>query len=324
MGRRHLRNLVDLGVDDLAVLRTRPEAPEGFPSLPVFTDAEEALAWHPDLVVIATPASHHLDLALLAARAGCHLFLEKPLAVRNEGVQELCAEVGRRRLVAAVGYDLRLEPGLVRVRELIAGKTLGAPLALQAQVGQYLPDWRPGTDYRQGVTARRELGGGVILELSHELDTARWLMGPVTAVSCLAARVGPLEMDAENLAMIQLAFAGGALASLQLDCLQRVPGRSCRVVCERGTVLWDHHARSVRWFEADASRWHHFDYPEHRREERFREEMHRTLLAVAGDGSPPVSLAEGRRTLDVALAALESARTGERVRVAEPAGGETG
>ncbi|MFP3939040.1 MAG: Gfo/Idh/MocA family protein [Thermoanaerobaculia bacterium] len=311
MGRRHLRSLLNLGVGDVALLRSRPEPPEDHPDLPVYTSVQEALARRPDLVVVATPASRHLEVALPAARAGCHLFIEKPLAAGEAGLEELCSEAGKRRLVVAVGYDLRLEPGLLHIRKLLRGGTLGAPLALQAQVGQYLPDWRPGRDYRRTVTARRDLGGGVILELSHELDYARWLMGPVHAVSCLAARVGRLETDVETLAMIQLELAGGALGSIQLDCLQRAPSRTCRIVCEQGTILWDHNARSVRWFEADsnAGRWQRFDYPGHLRETRFLEELRRTLDALSGKSEPAANLADGRRTLELALAAAASART---------------
>lgn len=330
MGRRHLRNLLALGVEDVALLRSQPEPLEELPDLPVFTDTERALATAPDLAVLATPAPVRLEMALAAARVGCHLFLEKPVAAGRDGLRELEAEVERRHLVAAVGYDLRLEPGLQRVRDLLEAGKLGAPLALQAQVGQYLPDWRPTRDYRRGITARRELGGGVILELSHELDYARWLLGPVEAVSCLTARVGPLEMNAENLATIQLRFADGALGSIHLDCLQRTPSRTCRIICENGTVLWDHNARSVRWFEAGGAGgrsasddgWDRFEYPDHRREERFLEEMRRTLAALSGAGGPPAGLVDGRRALELALAAHESARTGAVVRVDEPSGGE--
>lgn len=330
MGRRHLRNLLALGVEDVLLLRSTPHPPEGHSDLPIFTDVEAALEAGPDLVVISTPPAHHLEVALPAARAGCHLFIEKPLSAQRDGVDELCATAEDRRLVVAVGYDLRLEPGLQHVRKLLAGGSLGEPLALQTQVGQHLPDWRPDQDYRSGITARRELGGGVLLELSHELDYAAWLLGPVRNVSCLAARLGSLEMGTENLALVHLEFAGGALASIQLDCLDRVPSRTCRVVCERGTVLWDYHDRSVRWFEAasdgiggpGAGRWDRFDYPDHRREERFREEMRRTLNAVTGLGQPPAGLEDGRRALELALAAAGSARTGVVVPVPGPAARE--
>ncbi|HUP43556.1 MAG TPA: Gfo/Idh/MocA family oxidoreductase, partial [Thermoanaerobaculia bacterium] len=201
MGRRRLAALRALGVAEIVLLRSAggPAAaaspyPVELPAeLPVVTSLEAALAAFPggapDAVFVCTPASRHLAVALPAARAGCHLFLEKPLAAGREGVAALLDEVERRRLVTMVGFDLRFEPGLVRARELLDRGAVGPLRSLRSEVGQHLADWRPGRDYRETVSARSELGGGVILELCHELDLALWLAGPAAAVSCRAVRV---------------------------------------------------------------------------------------------------------------------------------------
>jgi predicted dehydrogenase len=340
MGRRRLAALLELGVEEIVLLRSPgragPAAPSADPALaadpaaelPVATDLDAALAAFPggppDALFVCVPATHHLALALPAARAGCHLFLEKPLAAAREGVAELVDEVERRRLVAMVGFDLRFEPGLLRVRELLDRGAVGSLRALRAHVGQYLPDWRPGRDYRETVTARSALGGGVLHELCHELDLALWLAGPAVAVSCRTARIGPLEMDAENLAEIVLDLPGGGLASIHLDCLDRAASRTLRLIGDDGTILWDHHARSVAWWStgagASSGAWQRFDYPGHRREERFRREVELFLEALRDGGAaaarPPVDARGGAAVLELVLAAAESARRGTVVRVA--------
>ncbi len=106
--------------------------------------------------------------------------------------------------------------------------------------GQYLPDWRAGSDYRQGVSARRSLGGGVLLELSHEFDYIYGLFGMPVSIAAMAGRYGDLEVDVETLAEVTMEYENPArLISIHLDMLQRVPVRRCRFVGGTGTLEWD-------------------------------------------------------------------------------------
>jgi predicted dehydrogenase len=119
IGRRHLANLRLLGVHDIWLYRTKPEPVKDAPELPVFTDLGEALAAKPDVVFVSTPTAHHLEVALPAARAGCNLFIEKPLSHSWAGVEELLSIIQDRCLVALMGFDLRFDPGLCQVKTLL-------------------------------------------------------------------------------------------------------------------------------------------------------------------------------------------------------------
>jgi predicted dehydrogenase len=316
IGRRHLGNLQSLGEDDLLVLRSHAVPVPGAETVPVVTDLEQALAAKPDLVLVCTPAPDHLTVALAALEAGCHLFVEKPLSDSWEGVEELQARVRAAGRLGMAGFDLRFDPGLRRAAALIAGGALGRVMSVHAQVGQYLPDWRPDTDYRKGVTARSDLGGGVILELVHELDLVAWLAGPVTEVGCFAQRVSELEMDAEDLAVMTLRFASGALGTVHLDCLDRIPVRIARVSGSDGSLVWDGLARTLDWRcaggEGQRYEWSGVD-----RSARFVEEMRCLLGCVRDGGSPPVDLEGAAATLRVALAARRAAETGRTWRPEE-------
>src|SRR5204863_1092430 len=123
-------------------------------------------------------------------------------------------------------------------------------VAMQAQVGQYLPDWHPWEDYRRGVSARRDTGGGVILDLIHELDYLLWLNGEVSQVACVADHVSSLEIETEDVAAILLRFANGAIGTVHLDYLQRAPSRTCRLIGEDGTICWDYFGQQVSWYSA--------------------------------------------------------------------------
>jgi hypothetical protein len=146
-------------------------------------------------VLVTGPTSLHLPVATAAAEAGCHLFVEKPLADTTEGLERLEQALARHRRSLMVGYMLRFHPLLRQVKDWLADGTLGRPLHWRSTWGEYLPDWHPWEDYREGYAARRELGGGPALTFSHDIDLALWLFGPVEQGSSMTMPASPLRMD---------------------------------------------------------------------------------------------------------------------------------
>jgi predicted dehydrogenase len=313
IGQRHLRNLRSL--TDVEVIAFRERGRAGQPLAEaivsrVVDSFEAGLGLGPDFVLISNPTSLHVPLALQAAQAGVPLFVEKPLSDSRSGVAELVALAAEKRLPCLVAYNLRFHPGLKLVQDLVHEGRLGRVLSLRAEVGQYLPDWHPGEDYRLGYSARRELGGGVVLDLSHELDYVRALLGRVTRVSAMVERVSGLEIDTEDLAEVLLRFESGAVASVHLDYLARSPNRSCRIVGSEGTLEWDYFANEVRLYEARHGEWMRLPYGPYERNQMFRAEMAHFLRCLQGREMPLVDLAEGAATLELALAIQEAGRAG--------------
>lgn len=309
IGRRHLGNLRRLRPDArIGVLRLA--SPAGADDMPPeadaqFHDIEAAVAFAPRAAIIASPASAHLEVARRLAEDGAHLFMEKPIADRIEGVAELVDGCVARGLVLMVGYNLRFHPSLRAMKREIDAGAIGRVLGARAEVGQYLPDWRPGSDYRRGVTARAELGGGVLLELSHELDYMQWLLGRPREVSARGGRLGDLEIDVEDIVELTLGYDRRQLASVHLDMLQRAPTRQCRVIGTEGTLLWDGIADRLEIYRVAESCWR--EVPVARLAERnqmYLDELEHFLGCVA-TGSPP--RCDGHDGLAV-LALVESAR----------------
>jgi predicted dehydrogenase len=315
IGRRHLGNLLSLGVKDILLLRTKNEPVEEAPHLPVYTDLHAALAAGPEVVLVCNPTAHHMDVAIPAARAGCHLFIEKPLSHTWAGVDTLLKTAREKNLTGLVGFDLHFDPGLRKIRQLINAGVIGHVTSIQAQVGQYLPDWHPWEDYRKGVSARIETGGGVILDLIHEMDYVRWLMGDAREVTCMADHISSLDIETEDTTAILLRFASGAMGTINLDYIQRTLSRTCRVIGEEGSIVWDLVTRKVDWFTAETKAWEQFDYTGFERNERFIAEMKHLLACLAGEELPEVDLADGSRVLKLTLLAKEAARTGQTQKV---------
>lgn len=320
IGRRHARNLRAIAPDIcLAGCRTqaRTTADLGEDSClfePIHYDIESALAWRPDIGIVSTPASLHVPVGLRLARAGVHLFIEKPLSVGLDGVAELLQECRRRSLVLMVGYNLRFDTALQAVHTAVADGRVGPVRAVRAEVGQFLPDWRPGRDHRRTCSASAELGGGVLFELSHEFDYIRWIAGEIRSVSAYVRAIEDLEIDAAAVAEVVLEFNDGIIGSIHLDMIDRSPVRRCRVVGRDGTLTWDGITGEARLFSATTSVWTALapDAAEPR-STTYTREMKYFLARVADAQRPVVDGEDGLNTLRVVLAAAESAATGRAV-----------
>ena len=315
IGRRHARNLKSLGLELLAFCDTNPDALKQCTENvkgEIFSDYREALqSFKPDLTLICTPPVYHVEEALAALRARSHVFIEKPLSHESTGIELLIEEARRRDRNAQVGYNMRFHPGLKILKELIDSGKIGRVMWLNVEAGQYLPDWRPWQNYRESYSARQELGGGIILDGSHELDYICWLLGRPTEVNCRAEHLSSLEVDVEDSAWIYLAFPERRRAELHLDFVQRTYARTCKVVGESGTALWDFNWQEVRWFSTEDPGWKSIPY-QFEVNDMYVTEMRHFLESLGRGTGPVVDLEQGRDVIRVVEAAKRSSQEGRR------------
>ena len=313
IGRRHAKNLKSLGLQGLAFCDTNAEAlqqcrkdVEG----ELFSNYGEALEnFKPSIVLVCTPPVCHVEEALLALRARAHVFIEKPLSHESSGVEILIAEARRHDRSVQIGYNLRFHPGLQILKELIDSGKIGRVLWLNVEAGQYLPDWRPWQNYRESYSARKELGGGIILDGSHELDYVCWLLGRPTEVSCRAEHLSGLDVDVEDSAWIYLTFPERRRAELHLDFVQRTYTRTCKVVAEGGTALWDFTSQEVRWFSAEQPGWQSIPYV-FEVNDMYVAEMRHFLESLGRGTGPLIDLEQGRDLIRVVEAAKKASSEG--------------
>ncbi len=310
IGNRHLANLRQLAPQSRIVVLRRESVGDLAGTDRVVNSIAEALAERPYAAIVANPAPMHLAVAQQLAEQGCHLLIEKPLSSSLAGVGALLKICVERRVTLMVGYNLRFMPSLQRLSELLAAGEIGKIQYLRAEVGQYLPDWRPATDYRRGVTAQAELGGGALLELSHEIDLALWLGGPVVAVSANIARIGNLDIDVDDCVDLALDFASGARGSVHMDLLQRVPRRKILVAGSKGSLKWDYFTDTLRIGRSAADGWRDVEALKLAdRNDMYVNEL-KAFLACADNGlAAPIDGAAGRNVLAVVEAARRSQQT---------------
>lgn len=306
IGKRHLRNLKALNAGELLAFdpsaeRLR-EAREQSGAAPVQTLAE-GLAAKPDIVLIATPNSIHVGPALEAARAGCHLFIEKPLSHTLAGLDELEAAVTKGKLRALVGCNWRFHPGIAAIKKFVAGGELGKPWTARIAAGFYLPDWHPGEDYRQGYSARRELGGGITLDAIHQIDYALWLFGAARSVTGVAAKVSDLQIDVEDTADLIIRHDSGTVSNIHLDYLQRSYVHTASVSCSEGSLEWSIAEPVLRVYRAKMKAWETVALPNEDVNEMYLTEMRHLLACVKTGHETQNGIPEARRALETALKA---------------------
>jgi predicted dehydrogenase len=328
IGQRHLRNLRTLMGDKLEVhayrvrrqrhkllddLTIAPDADvETDYQITVHTDLQQALAAKPALVLICNPSSLHTSIAIAAAKAGAHIFIEKPVSNTLDGLDELRSIITEKGLVCYVGYNLRCHPGLIKLKTLVEQRFFGNIFSVQAEVGEYLPNWHKYEDYRDMYAAREELGGGVILSQIHEMDLICWYFGLPATISCRGGKLSKLEINVEDTATSLMEYCGplGKFAiSLHQDFVQRPPARTFKIVGDCGIAEIDLIRNTLTVYNEQGEVLENSDFPGFKRNDMFLQQTKHLLDCLNGKPAPQVDLLEGMQSLRLALAAKRSLAT---------------
>jgi predicted dehydrogenase len=321
IGKRHLRLARELFPNaDIRVLRHRecvsiPEHATG-----CFSSLDQAIAFAPQLAVIASPSTLHMSAAQPLAHAGVHLLVEKPLSASLDGVPQLLETCLEQGLVLLTGYSLRFLPSLQRFRDLLNKHLVGRVLSVRCEIGQYLPSWRPDADYRQGVSARLGLGGGALLELSHELDYLRWIFGEVDWIKATLSRQSSLEIDVEDSAHLVLGFAPGVdghqlIGTVNMDFVRHDTTRLCAAIGDKGTLRWNGLTGVVEQFEVGAKEWRELFRHQHQRDESYLAEWQHFLGCISEQETPLITGDDGLKVLQIIDAARQASESGNQVQL---------
>ena len=322
IGKRHLRIARELFPNaDIRAMRHKAVEEVAEYSNGSFSNINEAVAFAPQIAIIATPAPFHLKTALALAGAGVHLLIEKPLSMSLGGITELLEVCERNQVVLLTGYNLRFLPSLQCYRDFFGENIIGRVLSVRCEIGQYLPLWRPDSDYRKGVSARRELGGGVLLELSHEIDYLRWIFGEVDWVRATLSRQSSLEIDVEDVAHLILGFTRAPdgrqlIGSVNLDFFRYDSTRLCTAIGEKGSLRWDGLLGEVALYEAGSNGWRILFCQEHQRNDSYLAEWKHFVECVRQQKTPLITGEDGLKVLEIIEAARCSFSDGIQISVA--------
>lgn len=271
IGTRHKNNLENLGHqvipchrnDDLITLITSSQ-PAG--------------------ILICNPTSMHLQTAKMAA--GLPLFIEKPLSHDLQGVDQLTGKI-------LVAYCLRWQPGLMQIKKQLEAGAIGQVKTAEIVCSTYLPDWHPGADYTQSYSAKKELGGGVLLDLSHEIDYAVWFFGKAKTVNATLKMAPELNIETEAIADLTIDFTSGVTAQIHLDYVTKPPQRGCTIQGEKGNLSWQ--------------------YPEPGN--MYVDEIKHFIDVCQGKVEPLIPLSDAKHVLQIIDAARKSNKVGKIIKL---------
>lgn len=320
IGKRHSR-LLKKNIPNIAITVLRHKECRDLSTLGIddcVTDISAALEYKPQAAIICNPASFHLKVAKQLAMEGVHLLIEKPISNSTEGVAELIEICRTNGTVLMTGYNLRFLPSLLKFRHLLKNKFCGKVYSVRAEVGQYLPSWRPESDYKKNVSANAALGGGVLLELSHEIDYMRWLFGEVEWVNAIQLKQSNLEIDVEDTAHVILGFdyeegEVPIVATVNMDFIRHDSTRYCTVIAENGTLRWNGVDGKVEFFEQGKNDWQLLYENKNERDSSFTAELEHFLDCLAKGDTPQITGDDGFVVLKLIDAIRESSSTGLKV-----------
>lgn len=324
IGQRHLRNIKRVYGEEAQILAYRVRglkrtfsdtmqirenvSLEEEYNIKSFDDLSKALLEKPDIAYITNITKSHIP----CAKAGCHLFLEKPISDSLDGIAELAKIAAEKKLKVFVGYQNRFHPGIQYLKQFLAEGSIGRILSVRSVVGERLTTMHTYENYKDTYMARKDMGGGVLLnQMVHELDYLYYLFGQPKSVYALGGINGNLGIDVEdNLDAIYRyeSEQGTFPVSVHADFYQYPPSRFVKVVGERGHIIVDLLKAEVTQAVGDEVTV--IPYPDFARNDMFIEELKLFIDCIREDTEPAIPLADGIVSLKMALAARKSMETG--------------
>lgn len=317
IGKRHVEGFIATGRARVSIVELdeakRVDARDRFELDQVYASFDDANLGDFDAAVICTPANLHVPMAGKCAAANLPFFLEKPLAVTMDGVDELLSEVARRNLVARVAFVRRASEETLQLRQQLQSGRLGQLRLCHINTSQEYPKYRP--DYREIYFAREESGGGTVLDgATHMIDLLLWLMGRISDVSAMYDQLVLQGVEVEDTALITLRFESGQMALININQFQKPNVATVEMAGTEGNLLLDFLSGDLRFASDDSGNWDLLYSPgdiDSRafHQDRFRKQAAMFLDALDGEPCHLTTLEEARESLRVALAAKESWKT---------------
>ena len=237
IGTRHVSNLINIGCN-LGIYSYQNRIISSEKGITYEPNLSNDVLKKYDAIVIANSTEKHLVVASMCVEENKPFYIEKPLSNNFEGIDSINRKIIKEKLHTKVGYMMRAHPNLLFIKDFIK-KNQRKIYHVTSTVGQWLPDWRPNTDYRKCYSAFSEYGGGVIYELIHELDTSYWLFGEIDELFCFKDKVSDLEVNTEDFAQIIMKTKAGFTIDVKLDYLKSVYKRDIEIIMDGMLIFWN-------------------------------------------------------------------------------------
>lgn len=333
IGQRHLRNLKAIKGEKVQVFAYRrknakfvldnrleivenSELNEHF-EITCVNSLQEAFQQGIKTVFICNPTSMHKDVLLQSLKAGCDVFIEKPIADNMDKFEEIEEILQRNGNIVFVGYQHRYHPCIIQTKALLDNNEIGSILSVRAEIGECVKTWHKYEDYRKMYACRSDLGGGVLITQIHELDYIYYLFGMPKSVYAIGGKLSDLEIDVEDTVDILMEYDINEKTvpiSVHQDYIQNPARRVCQIIGTKGKIEFDLLTHTTTVYDEIGKIKSYCAY-EFERNDMFMQEMKSFFDSIENNHDSQISFEEGKRSLEIAMAAKESMRTKEPVQI---------
>jgi predicted dehydrogenase len=264
----------------------------------VISTFDDDLNHKTDFAIVASPATFHLDYAkkLLYSKIPC--LIEKPLASNLHDAEKIIRIQKETNTFVNVGYCLRYMTSAIKMKEILEQNIIGKIYNIFVNVGQFLPDWRPTKKYQNTVSANKYLGGGVLLELSHEIDYIQWLFGSIKVKYAKLRSSKELNLDVEDSADILFELEReDVLCNLHLDFLQKKAQRTCSIIGEKGRLDWDLIQNTIKFHDKEISKYIFYE-KEWNANQMYIDLLKNFIYSIKSQNSSSINLKQSLKVLE--------------------------
>jgi len=275
----------------------------------IFNDLTAALDAKPDAALITNPTSMHLDVALPIAERGIPIFIDKPLDRDLSKIDSFLNTVKANQVPVLVGFNLMFHPAIVKIEEILSNQVLGDIITAHTHWGEYLPEWHPWEDYKQGYAARSDMGGGVVLTMSHELNYLSSFFGKVNRCIAMEHQKKKLDISAEEGVDILMEHESGVQSNVHFSFAQKPDLRTLDIVGENGNLHWNYYHDASKIIVDDGQNRQVYTFEENEigtaAEQSYHDQMAHFVSVVQKKVEPHVPLTKGIENLELCMNILK-------------------
>ncbi len=229
-----------------------------FQDFKVFENINDAIKSRPDFAILCNPSSFREKILNNLLQNNIDILLEKPVSNSLKNIKKYLVMSKKKKLKILVGYNLRYLNSLKFFRKLIKKKSIGSWIKVHSEVGENIKNWRGPKNFKLSASFQKKLGGGVLLELSHEIDYLNWIFGPIKWVQAKTIKNNFHNSNVEHSANLIFGTkikSNQNLISLNMDFVRHDKTRSCYVIGSNGSLFWDCNKNIVKKFDLKKKKW---------------------------------------------------------------------
>jgi predicted dehydrogenase len=319
IGKRHIKNLAS--IKNMKIVVNTKRNKNKFlkdTKCTVYQSLELCIKEKPDFAIICNETVYHVDISIKLAKAGIHIFIEKPISNSLKNIKKLLNISDKNKIITHVGSVLHFHPCIKKIKEIIEKKELGRILSVNVENGSYLPDWHPGEDYRKSYSAKKELGGGVILTCIHEIDYLCWFFDKIIETVSYTKKVSDLDLSVDDLSSILFLFKNDIIGQVHLDYFQAPNSRTCKIIGTKGTLVCDLESNFVKIFNIKSRKWKtKLKLGKKDTNQMYKNELIYFIKCIKNNLKDYNDIKQGAYVLKIALSVKKSAVLRKKVKIIE-------